>query len=443
MHRRAGVRPQALIGLVSAHPLAMADPYMAWLVSDSQMNHVVPSTRKGYETAIRSYTTFCQNRRLAPWPVDEVKMVGWMLYMGQKIKSTSLRKYMSALPYGQALQHEHFPWTLAGCEPVRKALRYIRHRYPCSPKASKLPISLALIYSLVKVLPGWPVVARLSFDDLLWLTASVIVTSAFLRGGEFLASSDSDRAILSMSAVEITTLRSKPVLIVKPPQPKTRMDLTEVSIPCFAPPSAGALGPVALFEAYCKRSPIVGSRAPGLIPAFHRVDGSALSKDFMKKRTLALMRLAKIEVVCPAGLATKILASSWRAGGVRSAMDANIPESIIMELGRWRSAAWRHYLLFSPLDIQGACRRMWEAGAAAGGVDSVVLQGGRSFDSLPSTRSVDDVAVARAKSQLQAIIESSTSDPVDRLARLSAASAMVDSTVVLLRSCDVVPSPHA
>jgi len=316
MHRRPGVRPQALIGLVAAHPLAMADPYMAWLVSDSQVNHVVPSTRKGYTTAISSYTTFCCNRRLAPWPVDEVKMVGWMLYMGQKIKSTSLRKYMSALPYGQALQAEPFPWTLAGSEPVRKALRYIRHRYPCSPKANKLPISLALIYSLVAVLPGWPVVDRLSFDDLLWLTASVIATSAFLRGGEFLASSDSDRAVLSLAAIEITTIKSVPVLIVKPPQPKTRMDLTEVSIPCFAPPSAGALGPVALFTAYCSRSLVAGSRAPALVPAFHRADGSALTKAFMVKRTLSLLKLAKIDVVCPAGLPTKVCLRARSCAGL-------------------------------------------------------------------------------------------------------------------------------
>ena len=269
-------------------------------------------------------------------------MVGWMLILAQRIKSTSLRKYMSALPYGQALQPVIHPWTLKGSDAVRRALRFIRHRYPCSDKASKMPISLSLIHTLALTLSGWPRLDTLQFDDLLWLAASVIGTSAFLRGGEFLASPASDRAILPLSALSYRTINDERVLIVAPPQPKTRMDLSEVSIPCFAPLSAGPLLPATLFEALCKRSPIVGSGLPERVPAFHHVDGTPLSKDFMVRHTLSLLVKAKIDGLCPSGEPTQILASSWRAGGVRSAYDAHIPESVIMELGRWRSSAWRH-----------------------------------------------------------------------------------------------------
>jgi hypothetical protein len=51
--------------------------------------------------------------------------------------------------------------------------------------------------------------------------------------------------------------------------------------------------------------------------------------------------------------------ASWRAGAVASAVAARISESMIKELGRWRSDAWRHYLLHSPLDLQGAGDLMW------------------------------------------------------------------------------------
>jgi hypothetical protein len=413
--------------------MAGADPCVARLISHSQVNHIVPSTRSGYDSALRDYTDFCRVRGIDPWPVDEVKMVGWMLILAQRIKSTSLRKYMSALPYGQAIQPVVYPWSLKGSDAVRRALRFIRHRYPCSDKASKMPISLSLIHTLAQTLPGWPCLAALEFDDLLWLTASVIGTSAFLRGGEFLASPSSDRAILPLSALSYRTINDVRVLIVAPPQPKTRMDLVEVCIPCFAPPSAGPLLPATLFDTLCSRSPIVGTRSPELVPAFHRIDGAPLSRDYMVRRTIALLVKAKIDILDPAGLPTQILASSWRAGGVRSALDARLSESVIMELGRWRSSAWRHYLLLSPLDLQGACRRMWDV-SAVGDVREVVLQGGRAFASNRSMQLSDLQAVKHAKAQLSAIIAAKSSDPAVCLAQTTSAFAMVDATVSLLKS---------
>ena len=45
MRRSEGVRPASLIGLVASHPMAGADPYTARMISHSQVNHIVPSTR--------------------------------------------------------------------------------------------------------------------------------------------------------------------------------------------------------------------------------------------------------------------------------------------------------------------------------------------------------------------------------------------------------------
>ena len=89
-------------------------------------------------------------------------------------------------------------------------------------------------------------------------------------------------------------------------------------------------------------------------------------------------------------------------------------------------------MLFSPLDIQGACRRMWDC--AVGGVESVVLQGGRSFASVRSMRLCDLRSVKKAKAQLSSIIAAESSDPVVRLAQTTSAFAMVDATVSLLES---------
>jgi hypothetical protein len=431
MLRSQGVRSGPVIGLVSAHKLNIVDPYTAWLVSDSQINHVVPSTRSGYETGINSYLGYCSVRNLKPWPVTEVAMAGWMLITAQRIKHTSLRKYMSGLPYGQAIQPSAMPWTVTGSEVIRKAMRYIKHRHPCEAKRTKLPITLQLIRQLATALPGFPVLSNMVFEDLLWLSASVTATSAFLRAGEFLYSTDSDRATLSMADVDIRDVGGVRTMVVSPPQPKTRMDLSSVSIPCFAPESAGPLHPITLFEAYKAASlRLAAGYTPARTPAFHFASGLPLSKLWMLSRTRALMDQLHIAVVCPEGKPTKINASSWRAGGVASALKARLSDSMIMEFGRWRSSAWKHYLMFSPLDLQGACRRMWEASGGDGAVGSVSMQEGGSFDRLMPASAA--AAAARAKSQLKVAIFASTSVPADRLAQSSAAFAMIDATIALL-----------
>lgn len=359
-------------------------------------------------------------------------MAGWMVVMGRRIKHTSLRKYMSALPYGQAIQPVRYPWSIVGSEVIRKTLRFIKHRYPCSAKRSKLPITLSLIRKLATHLPHFPRLDHMAFDDVAWLVASVVGTSAFLRGGEFLSSPKSDRAILAMSDISLRTLAGSLTLVVSPPQPKTRLDLTEVSIPCFAPPSAGPLNPASLFQLYKRRSPCLGG-VPSLTPAFHTRSGQAMSKAWLLSRTQELMAAANIAVVDPTGKPTQINASSWRAGGVRSALDAGLSDSVIMEFGRWRSAAWKHYLMFSPLDIQGACRRLWDASASESVVVAVSTQVGGSFDCVPSTRSAQ--AVARAKAQITSAVCVQSVSPEVRLAQTTSAFAMIDATMALLQSC--------
>jgi hypothetical protein len=188
MRRRQGVRSTSLIGLVASHPIARADRHTAQLISHSQTNHIVPNTKSGYACAIRDYIRFCRVRRLAPWPVDAIKMAGWLLILAQRVKATSLKMYMAALPFGQSIQRTPYPWVLHGSETLRRVLRYIRHRYPCSAKASKMPISLSLIATMAKHTTGWPDLDQLSYDDLLWMAALIIATSAFLRSGEFLSS---------------------------------------------------------------------------------------------------------------------------------------------------------------------------------------------------------------------------------------------------------------
>jgi hypothetical protein len=71
------------------------------------------------------------------------------------------------------------------------------------------------------------------------------------------------------------------------------------------------------------------------------------------------MAEAGMHVVDVAGRPTVLRVASWRAGAVRSAIDANVPVPFIQAGGRWKSAAWIAYLVQSSFDLQGAAQRAW------------------------------------------------------------------------------------
>jgi hypothetical protein len=357
-------------GRVGSHPLAMADPALAAVISHGQVNHVVKGVVSSYTTATKAYLFFCSNRELQPWPVDDVKLAGFIHIICQRISTQSLKMYLSGIRYSH--ENEYGRWRLSGNELVRRTIRYVRRLYPSANDMSKLPVTLSLLRQLFPFLPGWPVLARLSRDDLAFAVASVVAVSAFLRGGEVFTYPSSSRPVLLRSSLSLRWIvaggASVEALVVSVPQPKTQWELPFVDVPCFSCPEAGPFSPVVLWKAWCERFPCTSST----MPAFSRAAGGALTRDFMVSRTADLMVLAQIPAVDSVGKVLPVKAASWRAGAVRSAMDAGLSETMIMEYGRWKSVAWRHYLMHTPYDLLSASVQMVRASVACpGGVQRV------------------------------------------------------------------------
>ena len=90
-----------------------------------------------------------------------------------------------------------------------------------------------------------------------------------------------------------------------------------------------------------------------------RVLWSRECRAFMVQRTEQFLQLAGIQVGDQTGHAAPVHAVSWRAGGVRSAMDAGVSVPMIMMLGRWRSIAWQSYFMQTKEDIRLAQAAIW------------------------------------------------------------------------------------
>ena len=352
------------LDVLGDHPLRNSSPALAAAVAEALTAYVVPSTADSYGKIAARYVDFCGAHGVPAFPCDAVTVCAWLLRLMTSVKPTSLRVYLAAIRFGH-INRGH-PWTLTGNELIRRVLRYVKRRFPCGGKAAKIPISLSLLHRILPQLPGWPDVDALLYDDLLFATASVCATCGFLRGGEFTHTPHQHRPILRLAHINVSTVRGQTALVISIPQPKNDWWKVAVNVPIFAPmPLASPFNPIRLWTALCSRSKHVhpsSGRAPApTLPAFHHADGAPLRRRFMVGRTLALLRQCNVELVDARGNPTTVISSSWRAGGVRSMVDAGASDEMIMEMGRWRSRAWVNYLLYSSLDLSRASARMWEA----------------------------------------------------------------------------------
>ena len=77
----------------------------------------------------------------------------------------------------------------------------------------------------------------------------------------------------------------------------------------------------------------------------------------MLERTSAFLMQSGIRFNLGRELA--VLASSWRAGAVRSAIDAGVSEPVFKAIDPWATSTCSSYLLESTRDLQGAAVSMW------------------------------------------------------------------------------------
>ena len=324
-----------LLPVVASHPLAASNPWLAAHVSSMLESDIVVSTSRGYGSATKCYLEFCATIGTSPWPVDGLVVAAWIWRISTFVKPTSMKVYLASIRRASIDQGNG--WALSGNEFVRRALRWVKRRFPCSPQGRKFAVSLQVLKLILPRLEGWP--NAMSHDDTAFACASIIGVSAFLRGGEFLSSPGSVRPILMLSNVRLKSIRGTRMVVVSIPQPKARWWLSIVDVPCFEVPLAGAMSPVSIFSKYLAGSPQIPGSDPSKLPVFHFKDGSPLSRSWMASRTAALCAEAGILLSDSQGRLLPVKMASWRAGAVRSAVDAGLSEPMIMQLGRWKSTA--------------------------------------------------------------------------------------------------------
>ena len=347
-----------------ASDFAEKAPVMAERLALALQSSVTQGVQASYATAAGQFKEWCAVRgKHTIFPVDRYWLAGWILYKAMFISVDSLKMYLAGVRFFQELQ-TGIPWTLTGDPIIRRTMRYVKKRYGSSGPTPKVPITLSLLRSFARSLPGWPAQDTMAFNDIVYLAAAVIATLGFLRGGEFLTSPRSDRPVLLARQV-VDGCDDCITVHISHPKATWWKEVEEVR--CFSPDDMGFLAPQKLLRVMRRRAPFVQT---GATPAFRLADGSTLSKAFMLNKTNSLLEACGVEFTDCRGQLVKARSSSFRSGGVESARAAKISDPVIMALGRWSSSAWMAYSVASLSDMRSAARLMWSTAAAEGESDA-------------------------------------------------------------------------
>jgi hypothetical protein len=283
-------------------------PAAAKMLEEAVETAIVPETRSSYATAVKAFEEWCGcNNNPSPFPVDRFWLGAWLRFQAMFVKVSSLRVYMAGIRW----QHEialGYEWVLDGDPFIRKVMRFLKKRYGAASKCIKVPISLDLVLLMAKRLPGWPKLEKMSHDDRVFLTATVVGVLGFLRGGEFFASPKSSRPLLLHEQVGCVG-NSVRVSVVRP---KAQWYDSDVPVRCFTPAEDCPLDPVSLVSTMRELSPVRLARGTA---AFRLASGQPLSKKFMLDRSAKLLTECGVVFTDKVGRPVRVRASSWRSGG--------------------------------------------------------------------------------------------------------------------------------
>jgi hypothetical protein len=252
----------------------------------------------------------------------------------------------------------------------------------------KVPLTLDLILLFCRAMPGWPDLAALSFDDLVWATAAACAFFAALRGGEFFCYPNNDRPMLmevDISVVVDAVVRYIKIMINAP---KSRPWLRAEPAFAASPGFGHELDLVRLYTfMVSERARLFGHRrGDGSLrtrqPAFTRADGSAIDRVFMVGRANELRAAAAVDIFDAEGNSIDISAASWRAGYVQSARRARVDPTTIRAVGRWASSSGPlPYSFDSTGSIMDAAREIVLTEQDIGGLRTSSFAGGQFANS--------------------------------------------------------------
>lgn len=329
---------------------------------------LAPDTRRGYNTAIRSYEFFCTSQGKSPWPATNYNLIEWVntRAFGSAIPNQGQIQADTIAGYLSGLRSYHvdrnFSTTVFDSFQLDRVLRGVRRMFP-QAKKTRLPITKDILLNITRTKPT-------SLQDLNINTAFKVAWAGFLRMGEFTYTKADlkNRKLFSATKLtrsDITFSQDDQYVVLRLKRSKTDVKHTGVEIIIAA--TNDATCPVSALRQLFMLDP-----QPSNAPLYRLDNGAA----FARKPVIQILR-QKLEA---SGIPYQTYSGhSFRKGAAQHASDNGMLDEHIQKLGRWSSQAFQLYFKTSSTSLYSLNLR-FQTGMITTATRPQQLQGHNSYD---------------------------------------------------------------
>ena len=275
---------------------------------------------------------FCARFNFTPIPAQEEVLILFVTELSQTLVYSSVRTYLAGVRHFHVVNSTGNP--LQDKLRLQLALAGIR-RWKPKAGGTRLPITPLVLRAIKKVLDA----ASTDYQNILLWAACCVGFFGFMRSGEFTLTSTTafnPTCHLSIQDVAIDS-HSNPTLVqLHLKQSKT--DQFRQGAFIYLSRTGTDLCPVSALLAY------LAIRGDALGPLFIHQDKSPLTKHKLILMLRSTLQEAGIDATFYSG-------HSFRIGAATTAAACGISETVIMQMGRWRSSAYQAYIKIPPRDL--------------------------------------------------------------------------------------------
>ena len=312
-------------------------PFLQLKAKEFYSHGLAASTKSTYSAGQLRFTTFCKELKLSALPATEATLLLFVSYLAtHNISHTTIKVYLSAVRHLHVSAGMHTFFNNQLTPRLQLTLKGVqKSQASTQPPRIRLPITLEILERIKTLLSKQPS----SYDNIMIWAACCLAFFGFLRVSEFTVPADNqydDSCHLSFSSVCIDSRVNPQQLRITIKQSKT--DPFRKGVDIYLGATRDSICPVRGILPY------LAIRGDHQGPLFVFKDGRSLTRHRFSTALNSLLRQLQID-------AQSYNTHSFRIGAATSARQANIPDSLIKMLGRWKSEAYQSYIRTPPQEL--------------------------------------------------------------------------------------------
>lgn len=328
----------------SAPRLNLSSPPAGWrqlignfsdALTDMLWHGLAKDTRKGYETTIHSYESFCTMRGEKPWPA-RVEVIGeWIIsrispspYYPKVVKAATIDGYIAALRSVHV--DRRLDLTVFASLWLRRIIAGIRRTEVSRPTKQAFPITAEVLSQITYIHPGIVGTAECSRNINFDVAAKVAFAGLFRLGELTFKEDELTPDIISTkvlrSDVSFALDNSHAIIRLR----RSKADKEHAGVNIVLARTSTPTCPVESLKALFELDP----RLP-TTPLFN-VDNKPMTRNWMIGKLRSRIAAHQLDPSIYSG-------HSFRRGAAQQASDNGLTNDEIQVLGRWSSAAFERY----------------------------------------------------------------------------------------------------